>query len=78
MVRKQRRSPWNVLLMEADRLSKGWNLSDLAAEAEVSVSSVTRFFDGEVQTPGMAKKIAIALGHPVSRYVIADHAAAAS
>jgi transcriptional regulator with XRE-family HTH domain len=55
--------------MNADRLVLGWSFSDLAAQAGVSVATVSRFFSGANQTPGMAKKIAIALGHPTSRYV---------
>jgi transcriptional regulator with XRE-family HTH domain len=72
MARQWSGSPWNVALLEADRLAKGWNHSDLAAEAGVSVSSVTRFVGGEVQTPGMAKKLADALGQPLRRYVAVE------
>jgi len=63
--------------MDTDRLAKGWNHSEWAEEAGVSVSSVTRFVDGEVQTPGMAKKLALALGHPVDRYLIRPEQAVA-
>ena len=64
-----KRSPYRVRLMQADRLALGWSYSDLAGELNVSVSSVTRFFKGQHQTPGMAKRIALALGHPVVRYL---------
>lgn len=65
-----KRSPWNVELMDSDRLGKGWSFSDVAAEAGVSVASVTRFFNGTHRAPGMAKKIALALGRDVDRYLI--------
>lgn len=55
--------------MDTDRFSRGWSYSDLAVEAGVNVSTVTRFLKSEVQTPNVAKKLAIALGHPLSRYV---------
>lgn len=69
MARTTNRSPWNLRLMQADRLSKGWTFSDVAAEAGVSVQTVSRFFSGTFQSPKAAKKIAIALGYHVSRYV---------
>lgn len=55
--------------MESDRLAKGWNYSDLAGEAELSVATITRFFRGEYQTPKAAKRIAMALGHQLDRYL---------
>lgn len=55
--------------MDADRLGKGWNYTDLAAEAGVSLPTVTRFFSGEHQSPSTAKKLALALGHPAVRYL---------
>ena len=70
MSRRSKRSPWNVALMDADRLSKGMSFSDVAAEAGVSVASVTRFFKGKYRAPGMAKKIAVALEQDLDRYVI--------
>lgn len=64
-----RHSPWNIDRMDRDRLGRGWTKRRLAAIAGVSEATVTRWFQGEVQTPGTAKKLADALGHPVSRYV---------
>lgn len=66
---RKRVSPWNTKLMETDRLSKGWTYSALAIEAGVSVQTVSRFLGGQFQSPKAAKKIAIALGYPVARYV---------
>jgi transcriptional regulator with XRE-family HTH domain len=59
---------WDVVLMETDRTAKGWIHSDLADEANLSISTVTRFVKGEVQSPRVAKKLAIALGFPLDRY----------
>ncbi len=56
--------------MNADRLGKGWTFSDLAVEAGVSIPSVTRFLGGTHRSPTMAAKLAEALGHPTSRYVL--------
>lgn len=55
--------------MDTDRLSKGWTFSQLAAEAGVSVQTVSRFMGGEFQSPKAAKKLALALGYPTSRYL---------
>jgi len=56
-------------LMFTDMTLKGWQAADLAAKADVSRSSVTRFFDGSFQTTRMAKKLAAALGFSLRRYV---------
>lgn len=55
--------------MNQDRLRHGWSYSDLAREAGCSVQTVSRFFSGAFQTPKSAKKLAIALGFPLARYV---------
>jgi transcriptional regulator with XRE-family HTH domain len=55
--------------MEADRLAKGWNYTALASEAGVNLTTVTRFFAGTHQSPATAKKVALALGYPVLRYL---------
>ena len=63
------RSPWDTRLMNTDRLARGWSYSDLAEAAGVSVSAVTRFFGGDSQAPKMAKRLALALDYPVTRYL---------
>ena len=55
--------------MDADRLRRGWTFSNIADEAGISVPTVSRFFAGERRSPKTAKKIALALGYPVGRYV---------
>lgn len=64
-----KRSPYRVRLMETDRRALGWSYVDLAVELNVHASTITRFFKGQHQSPGMAKRIALALGHPVVRYL---------
>lgn len=61
---------FNVVLMQEDMASKGWLRKDLARRAKTTGMSVGRFFNGESQTPPMAKKLARALGHDVDRYLI--------
>lgn len=68
MARRPKR-PWNLALLDEDRRSLGWTHSDIAAESGLSVPTVTRFFRGTFSSPKTAKRIALALGHPVSRYV---------
>jgi plasmid maintenance system antidote protein VapI len=62
---------FDVALLAADMARKGWNNSALAARARVSGMAVGRFLSGQVQTAPMAKRLAKALGHDVSRYVVA-------
>lgn len=56
-------------MLDADRRALGWTHSDVAGEAGLSVPTITRFFRGEFKSPKTAKRIAHALGHPLSRYV---------
>jgi transcriptional regulator with XRE-family HTH domain len=63
---------WNMHRMNLDRVLRGWSHKDLATEAGVDRSTVTRFFLGQHRTPKVAKKIALALGYPLSRYVRDD------
>lgn len=64
-----RKTPYNVKLMDADRLARGWNYTDVARESGQNVKTVIRFFRREFNTPKAAKKIAFALGHPLDRYL---------
>lgn len=60
---------WKVALLEADMAAKGWNAATLAEQAGLALSTVTRFLGGSSRTPKAAKRMALALGYPVSRYV---------
>lgn len=59
-----------------DMALRGWTKLDLATEAGVSDMTVIRFLRGERQTPKMAKKLALALGYSVRRYLISRRRAA--
>lgn len=56
--------------MHDDMADRGWLPVDLARAADVARSTVTRFLNGDVQTPHTARKLADALGKSVRRYVI--------
>lgn len=77
----QRRNPstidYNVDLFESDMAAKGWMLTDIAREAALSNSTVGRFFSGKRRTPRVAKKIALALGYQVKRYIVMKQAMSA-
>ena len=62
---------YDVTLMREDTRARGWLPIDLARKARVSHMTVSRFFSGERRTPRTAKKLAAALGQPLSRYLIA-------
>jgi transcriptional regulator with XRE-family HTH domain len=61
---------FNAQLLVEDMSAKGWLPTDLAREAGVSGMTVTRFLRGDHRTPRTAKKLARALGRPVSRYLL--------
>lgn len=63
---------FDVGRMQQDMAAKGWNATGLAnhTEPRVAVSSVTRFLNGQHQTPRMAKGLANALGYSVRRYLV--------
>jgi len=54
--------------MVADMALRGWNNTDLATAAGVSVMTVSRFLRGEAQTPKTAERLAEALGYSIRRY----------
>ena len=61
---------YNVARMRDDIAAMGWSTVDVARCACISRRTVDRFLAGEHQTAKMAKKIAVALGHGVRRYLI--------
>ena len=61
---------YNTALMEEDAAERGWNYAYIARVIHRDRSTVTRFFAGEIQTAKVAKELAEAFGHPVSRYLI--------
>lgn len=69
---------YDVALLKDDLAAKGWLPIDLARKAEVSHMAVSRFLSGERQTARMAKKLAVALGHSVRRYLISAREAVVS
>lgn len=56
--------------------ARGWLQTDLARAADVSDTTVMRFFRGERQTARTAKKLADALGRSLRRYLIRSSEAA--
>jgi hypothetical protein len=50
-------------------MANGWTDTDLAVEAGCHQTSVGRFFAGAIDSPGLGRKLALALGHPVERYL---------
>lgn len=52
----------------ADLELRGWQAKDLATEARLSKSTISRFLDGTFQTAPTMKKIAAALGYSIKRY----------
>lgn len=63
---------FNLTLMARDMASRGWMRTDLARAAGVSDMTVYRWFDGTARTNRTAKKLALALGHTVDRYLLRD------
>jgi len=64
------RPSYNVPLIVADMSAKGWLPTDLAAAAELSDMTISRFLNGQRQTPRTAKKIARALRKSLTRYLV--------
>lgn len=57
-----------------DMAAKGWENKDLAAAADVSEMTISRFLRGETQTVKTARKIALALGRSPRYYLLRDSA----
>lgn len=53
-----------------DMAAKGWEIVDLARHSGLSVRTVYRFVNGQVQTARTARAIAKALGFAVRRYLV--------
>lgn len=53
-----------------DMTAKTWEIADLARNSGLSVRTVYRFINGEVQTRKTAKAIAAALGFSIRRYMV--------
>lgn len=68
---------YNVRLLGRDIAEKGWLPVDLARRAKVSRMTVSRFLSGERQTARTAKKLAVALGYSIRRYLVSSARAAA-
>lgn len=66
---RTREAKFDASRMQSDMDSLGWMNIDLARLAGVSHTSVGRFLSGERQTPRMAKKLAVALGFKIDRYI---------
>ena len=58
-----------------DMAAKGWQSKDLAAAADVSEMTISRFLRSETQTVKTAQKIALALGRSPRYYVLREEAA---
>lgn len=69
---------YDVALLQDDMAAKGWLAIDIARKAGISHMTVSRFLSGERQTARMAKKLAVALGYSVRRYLISSREAIAS
>jgi transcriptional regulator with XRE-family HTH domain len=61
---------YDVQLMFEDMAVRGWNKNVFSQRAGVADMTVIRFLRGERQTAPTAKKLADALGHSVTRYLI--------
>lgn len=61
---------FNVAKMREDMAERGWLPTDLAREARLSDTTVSRFLRGERQNPRTADLLAKALGRSVKRYLI--------
>lgn len=69
---------WDFDKLNADVRAKGWLPQDLARQAGCSAMTVSRVLRGLRANPRTIAKLAQALGHPVSRYVLAPREAVAS
>lgn len=67
---KSSKPQFDVPRMQDDMAVRGWLAIDLARRAGVSHMTVGRFFSGERQTARTAKKLAVAIGYSLSRYLV--------
>jgi transcriptional regulator with XRE-family HTH domain len=68
---------YDIRRLAEDMAAKGWDQTDLARESGVSVATVSRFFSGEYQTAPTAKRLGLALGYSVRRYIVTSLAVSA-
>lgn len=66
---KRFRVAYDTRRMEVDMAARGWEAKDLAAAADVSEMTVSRFLRGDVQTVKTARKLALALGRTPRSYL---------
>jgi transcriptional regulator with XRE-family HTH domain len=62
------RARFNEARVTADMALRGWNQTDLARSAKLSMQTVSNFLHGIRQTHRSMAAIARALGHPIKRY----------
>ena len=67
---------YDIDLLKVDMAVRGWIAQDLAHEANVSHMSVSRFLRGK-GSARIAKKLALALGFQVKRYLVTKEAVSA-
>lgn len=64
-------------LVAEDMAARGWEPKQLAVRAGISTRTLYRFMSGELQTVGVARRVAEALGFETpERYVIRTSSAA--
>lgn len=63
------RSHYRIDVIQSDMRRRGWLPTDLAQAAHVSLPTITRFLNGDVQTARTAKKIAGAFKRSIERYL---------
>jgi transcriptional regulator with XRE-family HTH domain len=76
MENERPRVSFDVALIIDDMGRKGWMGTDLARETGLSNKTISLFLRNICQTPKTAKKIAFALGKPLTRYLISSEAVA--
>lgn len=65
----EERVVWDRTKLRADQRAKGWNDKQLAEQANVHQTTVSRFFKRGTISPANAQKLADALGQQLRRYV---------
>lgn len=66
---------FNAKRMARDIAEHGWHQTELAEQSGVGRATVSRFLSGQFQTAKTAKKLAEALGYPITRYILGREAA---
>ena len=61
---------FDVSKIALDMAAKGWENKDLAAAADVSEMTISRFLRGDTQTVKTARRIALALGRSPRYYLL--------